>query len=452
MEDGNHEKPEGDASNEMPPPMFLNRLSKIGWSGPALRLSLVLSLIVAVCSTTLVWAFTKDSAVRNTNVGSRYGQVAALVDHGTYAITKTRYNRTIDKVMYEGEYYSSKPPLLPTVTAAVYWLYKLATGYDIRNHEKKVVRFCNLTLGAFLHFILMIYWLRFLLLLTRRPEVVVLAMAAMGFGFLGVGYAIELQNHTPAATLTLIGFYYAFRARNEIDADWRNWIYSGLSLGLLPGVDLPSLATTACVGVYLLTKDPARTLRLWLPALLPGLLLTATLNILSTGSIKPVYLRRELYKYPGSYWANPQGVDALREPKHIYAFHVLLGHHGMFSMTPLLCVSMVGLYQSLRRRTERFPEALCVLIATGILFTFYIRGTNNYGGNCVGFRWAIAFTPLLFVFFVEWMARTQLRWWHVTGVLTSITITMYHNWQSFWTPWHESAWERAVKKMMDGVL
>ena len=39
------------------------------------------------------------------------------------------------------------------------------------------------------------------------------------------------------------------------------------------------------------------------------------------------------------------------------------------------------------------------MAAVGAMLYFYIFKTRNYGGNCVGFRWSIGFTPLLFVFF-----------------------------------------------------
>ncbi len=46
------------------------------------------------------------------NPASRYAGMEALVEHGTFAIDDTRLVRaTVDKVQWEGHFYSSKPPL-----------------------------------------------------------------------------------------------------------------------------------------------------------------------------------------------------------------------------------------------------------------------------------------------------------------------------------------------------
>jgi hypothetical protein len=430
------------------------------WVPETRRVTMTLALCIVMGSVFLVGMRTKDSAVYNTNVGSRYGTVEGLVNHGTFAITKTRYVRTIDKVKYKDDYYSSKPPLLPTATAGVYWVWRAISGYDIRTDEQKVVRLTNTVMGAFLHLLLLIFWMRFLFLITSRPEVVLLGVAAMGFGYLGVGYAIELNNHSPAGTLTLIGFYYAFRLRNEIDVTRRHWVTCGLILGILPGVDLPSLATTTMLGLYLASKDWKQTLMWWLPFVLPGIALSMMLNYLAADSIKPVYLRRELYDYPGSYWKNPRGIDDLREPKHIYGFHLLLGHHGLFSMTPVLFASLIGLYRAWRKRLIDGPlgnrdlraEALVVMAVVGAMLYFYIFKTRNYGGNCVGFRWSIGFTPLLFFFFGVWLSSCRVRLQHVLFVGASIAFTMIHIWDIFWTPWHVGRWNRWVDAALKGII
>ena len=35
-------------------------------------------------------------------------------------------------------------------------------------------------------------------------------------------------------------------------------------------------------------------------------------------------------------------MDALDEPKPVYLFHMILGHHGVFSLTPIFLFSAYG--------------------------------------------------------------------------------------------------------------
>src|SRR5690606_4348403 len=76
-------------------------------------------------------------------------------------------------------------------------------------------------------------------------------------------------------------------------------------------------------------------------------------NYLALGTFTPAYsefgVSGGLYDYPGSYWLEPGGMDALDERKHIYLMHLLIGHHGFFLLTPILLVSLIGLGRHLRR-------------------------------------------------------------------------------------------------------
>ena len=90
------------------------------------------------------------------NDRSRWCTIRALVDHGTYVIDDVIFNprtgkfdhphwNTIDKVRHKGadgqeHYYSSKPPLLPTLLASEYWLVKKLTGASLTDNAFDVGR------------------------------------------------------------------------------------------------------------------------------------------------------------------------------------------------------------------------------------------------------------------------------------------------------------------------
>jgi hypothetical protein len=68
------------------------------------------------------------------NDRSRWCTVWSLVERGTFAIDEIIRQPgwdTIDKVRYREHFYSSKPPLLPTLTAGLYWGLKRTAGLDL---------------------------------------------------------------------------------------------------------------------------------------------------------------------------------------------------------------------------------------------------------------------------------------------------------------------------------
>ena len=51
------------------------------------------------------------------------------------------------------------------------------------------------------------------------------------------------------------------------------------------------------------------------------------------------------YLFEGSLWKTPLDLDALNdqpEPYWVYLFHLTLGHHGIFSLTPIFLFSALG--------------------------------------------------------------------------------------------------------------
>lgn len=386
----------------------------------------------------VIWNL-QDSSLTNANTGSRYATIEALVDLGTYHIDKTHYVQTIDKYKVGEHYISSKPPTLPTIGAGVYWAYQKLTGKTIGRHEGDVVRTVSFFTGGLCHALFLIYFYRLSRLLLERELAVLACMAGASFAYLGVAYATHINNHSTAAALAVTGLYYAVRIRQRREARVWHWLIAGLVLGLLPAIDLSGLAITALVGLYLLTHDWRRTLALFVPALLPGAALHLALTYHISGSFKPFYLNNALKNFKGFHFRNPGGIDALREPKHIYAFNVLLGHHGLFSMTPLLGFGLWELVRSLRRR-RYLAESLVCLGALAAFLGYYIFRTRNYGGWCVGMRWLVPVMPLLLLYFGLWLDRvriTRLVW---GAVIVAFGVSCFNVQDGLTSPFQYSVW------------
>ena len=76
------------------------------------------------------------------------------------------------------------------------------------------------------------------------------------------------------------------------------------------------------------------------------------------GKLTPTYAQfgTEWYAYPGSHWLPEEqtkpGIDYARrngETRAWYAFHLMIGHHGWFSLMPVWLLSLPGMALGLAR-------------------------------------------------------------------------------------------------------
>jgi hypothetical protein len=415
--------------------------SKLGSRSPARELStrfVVCTLMMAMSFIMVLWNL-QDSSLQNANTGSRYATIESLVDHGTYWIDDSRYVGTIDKYKVGEHYISSKPPMLSTLAAGSYWAYRAVTGKGIRKWEGEVVRFVSLSTGGLCHVIFLIFFYRLCVLLLKREVAILIAMGGACFAYLGVAYATAINNHSPAAALGVCGLYLACAIRHGTERKMWHWPAVGFVLGLLPTIDLTSLALSGAIGLYLLAHDWKKTLLWALPAALPPLLVHLALSYHISGSLRPFYLNSEIKQFKGFHFRNPGDIDGLREPKHIYAFNVLLGHHGLFSMTPLYVFGLWELLRSLWRRVH-LRESLLSLAALSAFLIFYIFRTRNYGGWCVGMRWLVPVMPLLLLYFGLWIDRVRLTRWSWSAVLAALLVSGFHVQDGLTSPFQFSIW------------
>jgi hypothetical protein len=399
---------------------------------------LVCSLMMVASMFLVIWNL-QESSLENANTGSRYATIQALVDQGTFYIDRTQYLRTIDKYKVGDHFISSKPATLPTIGAGIYWVYRELTGKTIARYEGDVVRTVSFFTGGIGHILFLIYFYRLCRLLLRRKSSVMVTMAGACFAYLGVGYATHINELSTAGALGICGLYYAVRIRRERDAKSRHWPIAGLVLGLMPAIDLPAMAITGAIALYLFTFDKKKTLLWFLPALLPGLLVHLALTYYISGSFMPFYFNSALKTFKQFYFKQPAGIDGLREPKWLYAYNTLLGHHGLFSMTPLYCFSLYEIVRCFKAR-RLLAESLVVAASVLAFLVFWIWRSRNYGGWCVGMRWLVPIMPLLLLYFGVWIDRvriTRLLW---VLVLLAFSVSCFNVQDALSSPFQYSVW------------
>jgi len=157
------------------------------------------------------------------------------------------------------------------------------------------------------------------------------------------------------------------------------------------------------------------------------------------------------YDYEGTYWndANKTGVDRGEPSRLVYAFHCLIGHHGLFSLTPIWLLAAVGTWL-LWRREEFELRGLAVLVATLtlVVLAFYIvqrpLADRNYGGVSTGLRWMFWFTPLWLIALLPAADRvSKVRWLRglAYAMLAVSVCTSYYGSLNPWSqPWLFDFW------------
>lgn len=419
------------------------------------------------------------------NDRSRWCTVRALVEHGTYAIDEIVVQPnwdTIDMVKHDGRgnpapgpddghLYSSKPPLLATLMAGEYWLLNRLTGWTLGSHPYELGRILLFTWNV-------LPFVGYLLILAGIVERYgstdfgrLFVVAAAAFGTLVTSYAVAFTNHWPAACAAMLALDAALRIVVDGERRPRWFLIAGTAAALMAACELPAISFALCLLALLGWKSPALTLR----AAAPGLAVVAAAavgtNYLAHGTLQPAYAQRHVeggwYDYQfrrgdhviDSYWkpTTPKSeIDQGEPSRAAYAFHVLVGHHGIFSLTPVWLLSLAGLAMLLRKPIAPGDPALtgsraiaaAILACTVICLAFYIARPledRNYGGMATGFRWAIWFAPLWLWAMLpaaDALATTPRRRLLAAVLLAASVMTAsFPTWNPWTQPWLQVFWD-----------
>lgn len=356
---------------------------------------------------------------------------------------------SIDKVLNPRtkEFLSTKPQLLPTVVAGEYRLLKRLFGWTFADHRWELVRIILFTIN----------WLPLVIYLVLLSRVLerwgttdwgrLFVMAAGCFGTFLTSFITVFNNHTMAAFAILFAIYPVLCVGDgTVPGAWRLTL-SGFFTGWAITNEFPAAAFGAGLFLLLLPRAPLGTLLGFVPAALvpvAGLVLT---DYWSSGEWVPVYAKfgSIWYNFAGAYWARPKGIDVGLDSPGEYAFHLLAGHHGIFSLSPIFLLSVAGMIGALVRRPKaersQRPLALLTLALTVIVLAFYLQQTRNYtyGGWTAGPRWFFWLIPLWLLTLIpaaDFLARR--RWLRGVGYLllaASVLSASYPTWNPWRHPW-----------------
>jgi hypothetical protein len=197
-------------------------------------------------------------------------------------------------------------------------------------------------------------------------------------------------------------------------------------------------------------------------ALVPVVFFFAT-NYIALGQLKPAQAEfgSAWYEYEGSHWKPPpegqkkygidwarRGRSELAEDWSQYALHVLVGHHGLFSLTPIWLLALAGMIVGSLRLPSLFRQAFfkeagdfpwfvqpLSLALTVVVVAFYLVKSDNYGGFTNGLRWLMWLTPMWLTCLlpvVDWLGQWRVGRWFA-GLLLAISVFSMS--YQLWSPW-----------------
>jgi hypothetical protein len=157
------------------------------------------------------------------------------------------------------------------------------------------------------------------------------------------------------------------------------------------------------------------------------------------------------YEYPGTYWKDGirKGVDQGEPSRRTYFLQMMIGHYGVFSLTPFWLLVPVGIVVGLRSGPADYRRLHgAVLLASVACIAFYVARPlvdRNYGGVSICFRWMLWFAPLWIVMaapVIDKFSETKLRRSLIYALLAlsvfSVSISLETPWEH---PWIYRYWQ-----------
>ncbi|WP_145262481.1 hypothetical protein [Calycomorphotria hydatis] len=412
-------------------------------------------VIAAIVHLTALW---NAAPLRSANDRSRWSTVWSLAEKGTFIIDERQDDRwqTIDKVRFNGHFYSSKPALFPAIVAGFYKVLHQITGWSILDDTEIVCR-SLLTLVNFMPWMVALGLVCMMTESFARTTFARLIIPPMfAFGTYLSPFSVAFNNHLPAAITIVLSLYPFLRIICEGRRSPWYFAMCGFFAGATITNELPSASWAATAFIILLQFDWKRTLFFGLPAALLPIIAFLAANYIQTGGIYPfyAYYDTELYRYAvdgvPSYWMNPRGIDQNLDSPPVYLMHCLIGHHGIFSLTPFFLLTLAAWFR-LRRDAGHPLWIVTVLSATltVIVMAFYMTrtGNYNYGGNTAALRWALWLVPFWIFATIPMLDALYDRIWMrvVATLLVIVSVISAFSvidspWQSSWAyRWMDSA-------------
>jgi hypothetical protein len=430
----------GDATDETAPTPA--PAAPVGWTR-----GLAITLATMGAAALITGMLLRLPPVMCVNDKARWNTIWALLEHGRCWWVGPGPWFTIDRCTYDvvkndedaakAHWYASKPPFMQVLLTGVAWPICKAGGFDFKEDHNIVGRAMLILVNAGGLVVFIVLFGRLLIKLGVDGFAFGFSLITAAVGTYVTGWCVTLNNHILAAFCAMIAVYALYTIATRREAGWVWYAVGGLFAGLVFAFETPGMAIAGFGGLLALTYDRRRALTAYLPAVLLPIAAFFLANYLCTDRWIPFQWTHPKYYDP--YWLNPTDIDAVHEPKSVYLFHIVLGHHGVFSLTPVFLLSLVGFARHLRDAQNPLRRLAVMSAATIVaVIAFYVIMTHNYAGTCHGLRWLFWLVPFWLLMLpagVTWIAR--LRGGRTTAIVL-LAISMFSVAYALPRPWGRS--------------
>jgi hypothetical protein len=434
---------------------------------------------------------------------SRWCTVWSLLERGSYVIDECPWQvDTQDKVFRApkgalGEspgqepvrhYYSSKPALLPTLIAGLLYPARVATGVPLEKVvlQARAPRWTQkpdpgsaygvrgvletptdpvrwpayifyfkpilVLLNVFPYGIFLVLFARMLDRYAANDWAWLFCLVAAAFGTYLLPFTQTLNNHTVAALSAFFALYQLVAIWGREEAAGARFAAAGFLAAFAAANELPALAFLALVFGLLLVSFPRRTIFFFAPGALVPIVAFMAAQYAVFGEFKLAYeaFGTDEYLYEGSLWKTPLDLDFFNEqpePYATYLFHMTLGHHGIFSLTPIFLLSALGAARLLaggtwfpiprRGMSPMVAVAWLTTVLTVVVLAFYTWNpkARNYGGSTQGLRWLFWLIPFWLVVLPRGVDWGQTRGWFRGVCFLALAISVMSVGYAIRNPW-----------------
>ncbi|MGD9900289.1 MAG: hypothetical protein AB7T22_14290 [Calditrichaceae bacterium] len=363
--------------------------------------------------------------VASWNDSSRMAVVQSLVEHGGFAIDRSVFSDTGDKIFVNGHFYSDKPAIPSIMGAMVYLpLYHLGLGLGYGwNAAYYLITLFTVKLFWILGLAAFYAALKITGINNRKLFWLTLALSVASLHFT---WSSTFNNHSLAASMLVTGYYFLLRAR-YIESNRVNLFFGGFFLALAGTMDIPVAVFYAGFTGYILANPVLRKKVLFyvLPLIvtaLPALLI----NYYIAGSIIPAQIDRSYFEYPGSPWIGSNelsGISVNSLPVFLkYSVQMMIGPKGFLLYNPFLLIAFPLLIMEIKNKRKFRSEALVIGGASLIMILYYLLMTNNYAGGSYSIRWFVPFIPLWFFFLYPRLRSSRAVRQRIFNILFTISL------------------------------
>jgi hypothetical protein len=283
------------------------------------------------------------------------------------------------------------------------------------------------------------------------------SLFAAAFGTYLLPFTQTLNNHTVAAFSAFFALYAFLRIWDDGALSAPRFAAVGFFAAFTAVSEIPALSFLVLVLGVLLLRFPRQTLVWAIPAALVPLVASAAAQYAALGEFKLVYTEfgTESYLYEGSLWKTPLELDALNLPWFdpqeaarrgitgesygLYLFHMTLGHHGFWTLTPIFFFSLAGLVRLLRSgsKTPMAAVGWMTAVVTIILLVFYTWNpkARNYGGSTQGLRWLFWLIPFWLLILPAGIEFASQRGWIRKLALLALAVSVISVGYAMRNPW-----------------